>query len=178
MYKKLNFSKINKKYILILGILLLLFLLFKKIFLVSILVVSSFFISYVMSNIRIKSIGLELVTLSAVITGKIYGPLMGLIVAFILIIFHFMISGILGVFMLWVVPTYCIVGVFAGIFPINDIVNLGIYLSIFLNIVYLSFTLIFSPGRISKLLPYSITNVIINVILFSTIGKLIVGFIG
>ncbi|MBN2422041.1 hypothetical protein JXB41_02345 [Candidatus Woesearchaeota archaeon] len=175
--KKLSL-KINKRIIISVGIVLLLLLLFKKITVIALLAVSSFIISYIINNLQIKTIGLELVTLSAVITGKVYGPFMGFLVALILITFHLVMSGYIGMYIIWVIPSYCLVGIMSGIFNTYNISFLGSVLTVVLNIIYLSFTFIFSPGRLVKLLPYSISNVIINILLFSTIAQPLMSFIG
>ncbi|MFH0874422.1 MAG: hypothetical protein V1859_00655 [archaeon] len=169
--KKSPFAAINKKYMVILGILLLLLLLFKKILVIGILSVASFFVSYFINNLQIRTIGLELATLAAVLSGKAYGPITGFIVGFVLILFHLIMSGYVGMYFIWVIPSYAIVGLMAGVFSGVNIVTLGIISTILLNIVYLSFTLMTSPERLMVLLPYSVTNVIINVILFTTIAQ-------
>ncbi|MAG07978.1 hypothetical protein CMO89_00750 [Candidatus Woesearchaeota archaeon] len=170
-------NKDLKKYLIISGIALLFLLLFKKIIVISLLVISSFVISYIINAFGLKAIGLELVTLSAVITGKIYGPLMGFIIALVLITFHLIMSGYLDIYILWIIPSYALVGILAGLFSGFSITQLGIALTILLNFIYLFFTLMFAAGNLTKLLPYSLSNVIINIILFSTIAKPLVGFI-
>ncbi|MBD3204548.1 hypothetical protein GF327_09735 [Candidatus Woesearchaeota archaeon] len=166
--------KINKKYLIVLGIALLFLLIFKQVFFIVVLSILSFIISYIINNLRIKTIGLELVTLSAVLTGKVYGSFLGMVVGLILMVFHLFMSGYMGLYILWVLPSYGLIGILAGIFSHVNIISLGISLTILLNVIYLSFTFIMTPGRVPKLLPYSITNIIINIIFFTSIGNILV----
>ncbi len=164
----------NRRLVLIAAIVLLLALLFKRIVAVAALVMASFGVSYVVNNLKIRQLGLELVTLTAVISGHLYGPTIGFIVALVLIVYHMLIGGFIGMYLLWVIPSYCMVGIVAGLFPGAEITTLGTILTISLNAVYLGFTAMFTPGAIGNFLMYSATNVMFNIFLFSTVAKLLI----
>ena len=158
------------KAIRIIAILLILFAVFKGIFLLFILIVLSLAMSYIVNNYGLRQLGLELVTLIAVLTGLKYGPWTALIITFVLITYHMIAGGFIANYVFWVIPAYCIAAVLAGFFPQVDIVKLGIYATLGINLNNIFFTAVTSPTYLPKYLPFAVTNVIFNVILFSVFG--------
>ena len=124
-----------KKYLLFLAIFLLLFIIFKGVLIIAILIILSLGMSYIVNNYNLRQYGFELVTFVGVLTGMKYGPLYGLIVSFILITYHMVFGGFIAQYVFWVIPSYSLAGLIAGFFPNSSVSNLGFYLALFTNII-------------------------------------------
>ncbi|NTV23468.1 MAG: hypothetical protein HGA85_03775 [Nanoarchaeota archaeon] len=136
------------------------------------LIAMSLGLSFVIQNFPIRQLGLELVTFIAVLTGMRYGALAAVIVTFVLISYHLVMGGFISTYVLWVIPSYCLAGLIAGIFPNADIQAMGTYLTIMINSINSFFTLITSPSQIAKYLPYAVTNILFNIFLFTFFARL------
>ena len=141
---------------------------FIRALLVILVVVSAHFVK----RFKIKKIGLELVCFTAVLIGAEYGPILGGIIGAVLVSIHFLVSGSIGVYCLWNIPIYGLVGFIAGIYvPTSDnILSFGIAMTLMINGNNIFFTLLKSPNFIFSYLPFSITNIIINIGLFYFLG--------
>ncbi len=174
-------KKILKKtyfsYIKLIAIFLLLFAIFKGVFVLFVLFGLSLAVSFLVNNFPIRNLGIELVTFIAVLTGWKYGPLPALIITFILITYHMVAGGFLGNYVLWVIPAYCVAALIAGFLPQISIVTLGITITIGINLNNVIFTALTSPGYLPKYLIFVITNILFNVLLFTTIAEPVFFFI-
>lgn len=155
----------------IIGIALLLLIIFKGVFLLVLLIGLSFSMSYVVNNLGLRKIGIELVTFVAVVAGLKYGPWVSLLITFVLITYHLVMGGFLDVYVFWVIPAYCLAAIISGFLPQADVVQLGIYASIAINANNTFFTAIRSPGYLFNYMIYVTTNIIFNVIVFTLFGK-------
>ena len=106
--------ELSKKAVLVVLPLLILFLLLQQLFVISFLIILSLSLSYSLGVWHIKGIGIELVFLTTIITGFAYGSIMALVVGFILITFHMIMSQHVSIYLLWVIPGYCVVGFLSG----------------------------------------------------------------
>ena len=168
--KKLKKKK-YLKYIKIIAIILLLFVIFKGIFLLVLLIGLSLTVSFLVNNFPIRNLGIELITFIAVLVGWKYGPLPALIITFILITYHMVAGGFLGNYVLWVIPAYCVAALIAGFLPQVSIVTLGIAITIGINLNNVFFTAITSPSYLPRYMIFVITNILFNVLLFTTIAE-------
>lgn len=165
------------KYVKIIAIFLLLFAIFKGVFLLVLLIGLSFTISFLVNHFPIRNLGIELVTFIAVLTGWKYGPLPALLITFVLITYHMIAGGFLGSYVLWVIPAYCVAAIISGFLPQIDITQLGIFMTIGINLNNVFFTAITSLGYLPKYMIFVITNVLFNILLFTTIAKPVFFFI-
>lgn len=166
--KQKRFSNLLK----ILVFVLVIYFLFKGIALLVILMAFSIGLSYIINSLKIRTIGIELVTFVGVISAVKYGYKIAFIITFILIAYHLVAGGFLGPYVLWVIPAYCLGSVLAGFFPTIDISLLGLFVSVGINLNNIFFTGITSPEYLPKYLIYSTTNIIFNLIIFTFFGKL------
>ena len=171
--KKKNYLKFIK----IIALFLLLFAIFKGIFLLVLLIGLSLTISFLVNNFPIRNLGIELVTFIAVLTGWKYGPIPALLITFVLITYHMVAGGFLGNYVLWVIPAYCVAAIIAGFLPQIDITLLGIVITIGINLNNIFFTAITSPGYLPKYMIFVITNILFNILLFTTIAEPVFFFI-
>ena len=86
-------------------------------------------------------------------------------------------GGFLGNYVLWVIPAYCVAALIAGFLPQISIVTLGITITIGINLNNVIFTALTSPGYLPKYLIFVITNILFNVLLFTTIAEPVFFFI-
>ncbi len=174
-------NKKNKKkylrYIKIIAIFLLLFVIFKGVFLLVLLIGLSLAISFLVNNFPVRNLGIELVTFIAVLTGWKYGPIPALLITFVLISYHMVAGGFLGSYVLWVIPAYCIAAIIAGFLPQVYIILLGIVITIGINLNNIFFTAITSPSYLPKYMIFVITNILFNILLFTTIAEPVFFFI-
>ena len=168
----LNFSK---KAVLLILPLLLLFLLLQQFFIVSFLIILSLALSYCLGIWHIRGLGIELVFLVTVITGFAYGSTMSLIVGLVLITFHMIMSQHVGVYFLWVIPGYAVVGFFSGTTAMA-ITYFGILAVLILNAVEFIITAIIYRENLGKFIPFAVTNVLFNSFLFLYIAPYLMGF--
>lgn len=158
---------------------LFLILILQKLFLLVVLIGISLFISYLMGNYQIaKSIGIELVTFTTILAGFAFGPTAGIFVGLFLIITHLTIGHFAaGTYIIWIVPIYLAIGFLAGTLTGFTFTTMGFYMVIAINLFNLILTFLTFPQNLGNYLPYSITNIIFNLILFSQFGPIVSGLI-
>jgi len=122
---------------------------------------------------KLRSIGIEFVTFSAVVLGMTYGSGAGALAALVLMSLHFAIGGYTGAYVLWVLPVYAGVGFAAGAVG-GPPFSLGIMLSAFANLANIAFTWLFSRQHVAGFLPFAASNVVFNFLLFKVFGELAV----
>ena len=163
----------------IIGVLLLLLLvIFQKFFVVIFLIAINIFISFYIGKYQVKNIGIELVTFTTILTGVVFGPATGAMVGLALIISHLIIGHFaFGAYILWLIPSYIVLGFLSGAVTGFDFFALGIYLTLGMNAFNLILTALIFPQNLGNYLPYSITNIMFNFIMFSFFGPAIYGLV-
>ena len=162
----LRFISENRMLISIVSVILLvIFLVLGQSFILFILIVASVILSYMMGVWHIKGIGIELVLLSSIISGMMYGPIAGAVVALLLITIHMLSTQHVNVYLLWVIPAYAVAGYLAGTTSM-DIKQFGLFATLGLNAFNLLITALIFRANVGKFLPFAITNVLFNSVLF------------
>lgn len=151
---------------------------FLKIFIISILIIATLAVSFLFSKLRVKSLGIELVTFTTVLIGYSYGPGIGMLVGVFLILFHVIIAKYIGSYLLWTFPKYIIIGYLAAVLSFMSIQNIGLLIVVIFNIIYMFLALIFFKDSIVKQLIWISTNIVFNVLLFLFVGPIVIGFVG
>ena len=177
-----NFKEVDwKVYSSVVGILLLciLALFLHKVFFFLVIVFATALVGLILRFLQpLKYLGIELVTLSTMVVGAVYGPIIGGLYAFTLLLTHLILGDYyIGTFLVWIIPEYILLGVLSGIFGSSLLGPLGVLLIVGLNSMSLFFTLIGETERFGKEMPYAIGNTIINSILFIQFFSTIVHFI-
>ena len=125
-----------------------------------------------------KYLGIELVTMSTMFVGVVYGPVLGGLYAFTMLLVHLIVGDYyMGAYLMWVAPEYILLGVLSGIFGTGVIGPLGISFIIGINLLNLFFTFVGENERFFKELPYAVGNSVINSIILVKVFGSIVGFI-
>lgn len=150
-------------------------LILQKFFLIFMLMILSLIISFFIGMFQMsKSIGIELVTFTTILAGFAFGPSWGIAIGLVLIILHFTLGHFAaGPYVLWVVPSYALIGFLAGTITGLDFVTMGVYMTIGLNAFNLFATITTYSQNLGNYLPFSITNILFNLILFNQIGPII-----
>ena len=126
----------------------------------------------------LKYLGIELVTLSTMLVGVVYGPVVGGIYAFVILLVHLILGNYyIGTYLMWIIPGYILLGVLSGIFGTGIIGPLGVSFIIGMNMLNLFFTFLGENERFMKELPYVIGNSIINSVILIQFFSSIVSFI-
>ena len=164
-------------YIFVIGLVLIGALVMTNLFFVSILLAVAFVLSFFINKFGLRAIGIELVTFIAVITGFVYGAFVGVAVALVLITFHLLVSGYFGIYFAWVIPEYPVVAYIASAMAGQNIVFVGIFITVALNIFNIVLTALVYRQNMGKHLVYAASNIVFNVILFLVAGQFMVGLL-
>ncbi len=126
----------------------------------------------------LKYMGVELITLTTMIVGAAYGPIIGGVYAFSFLLIQLVLGDYyIGTYLVWVLPEYVLLGVISGVFASN-LNSIGIVLIIGLNVTNLIFTFLSENERFFKELPYAIGNSMINSVLFMQFFASVINLIG
>ncbi len=159
------------------GVLLLAIMVFllEKIFFFLLISLATILVAVMLRFVQpLKYLGIELVTLSTILVGVVYGPVIGGVYAFVVLLAHLMLGDYyIGNYLMWVIPEYVLLGILSGVIGIGVIGTLGVVLVIGLNLMSLFFTFLGESDRVAKELPYVIGNSIINsVVLLKFLGPI------
>jgi|GEM_PF-677170 hypothetical protein len=158
-------NKLFKKLLLVLPLIAAIFLI-TDLMVISILVVLSLITPIFVKYAGIKMLGIELVTLTTILTAVELGPELGAIVGLVLMTAHMIAGQFSGAYILWVIPGYAVAGFLAGTVNL-DITTLGIGIAVVLNTVFTGITAYLSPpGALSGQIPHAVGNIIFNSMLF------------
>lgn len=155
-------------------------LVFTKAVILFMLPILTLVLSLVMMLVRpLKYLGIEFVTFTTVLFGFVYGPGSGMITGLVLVTLHLLIGQYrLGPYLLWVIPEYGLLGYLAGIMTNVGFLNFGIYSIIVINAMNILLTMIAESENIFRSLPYNLTNILFNILLFTQIGATVLKIVG
>lgn len=153
-----------KKLLLLLPLVAAVFLI-TDVILISILAVASIILPIFLNYAGIKMLGIELVTLTTVLTALQMGAEAGAIAGFILMTAHMVAGQFSGPYLLWVIPSYGVAGFVAGTVGL-DITTIGIGIAFVLNTIFTAITSAISPQGLSRFIPHALGNIVFNAILF------------
>lgn len=157
-------------------VIVIVFLALTNILLIAFLIAASLFISFAVGKLRIKSIGIELVTFITILSALVYGPATGAVIGLALIIFHLVIPQYAGAYVIWVIPEYALVAFLAAALG-GGIASVGITITLILNAINVLLTFIVYREHLPRYLPYAVTNVAFNIILFTQVGEAVLGMV-
>ena len=162
----------------ILLVVMILFL--EKVFLFLIIILVTLLLALILRFLHpVKYLGVELVTLSTMLVGVVYGPVIGGIYGFTMLLAHLIVGDyFIGTYLMWLLPEYVLLGVLSGIFGAGIIGPLGVSFIVGMNLLNLILTFVGENERFAKELPFAVGNAVINSILLIQFFGLIVNFIG
>lgn len=127
-------------------------------------------VSFLVNRFHIRVIGIELVTFATVVSGVVYGPLVGAALGAVLVFISLVFSGFFGVYYFWLVPEYAAAGYLAWLWRDQPIAVLGMNLLLMVQGLNIVLTYIFARQNIAKYAIYAVTEIVFNFILFSAFG--------
>lgn len=164
------YSVNTRKALAVVLILVIVVLALTNLLLISLLAAASLLVSFAVGKLRIKSIGIELVTFITVISALAYGTAAGAIIGLALITIHIAIPQYMGAYVIWVIPEYALAAVLVSAIG-GSVASAGIIVTLVLNAINVLLTFIVSREHLPRYLPYAATNVIFNIILFTQAGE-------
>ena len=170
--------RINWKYVAVLAVIVALIAVYVKLFAVVLLLVAMILVSVFINYFHLRMLGIELVTFATVILGIAYGPAIGAVVGLVFVLISLVFSGYFGIYYLWVVPQYAIVGYLVSGWADQNIVSLGLNITIALQILNLVLTYLFDRYSFFSHIIYSVTNIIFNFIIFALFGQMVLSVLG
>lgn len=136
------------------------------ILIISLLAVLSIIVPVFLNHMGIKMLGIELVTLTTVLTALQIGSEAGAVAGLVLMAAHMVAGQFSGAYILWVIPSYAIAGFTAGMIGSN-ITMIGIGIAVTLNTVFTALTYIVSPPEaLSGQIPHAVGNTVFNTLVF------------
>lgn len=163
-------SQIEWKNVVILLVALALVAIYAKLFAIAVLIAGVVFVSFIVQQFSLRTVGLELVTFATVVSGVIYGPVVGAALGAVLVTFHLVFSGYFGVYYFWVIPVYAFGGFLASQWSGQGIASLGINITLVIHAINMAFTFALNRNNMFNYGLYAVTNVVFNFILFVVFG--------
>ncbi|MBI2084133.1 MAG: hypothetical protein HYT70_00765 [Candidatus Aenigmarchaeota archaeon] len=122
----------------------------------------------------VKYLGIELVTLSTILIGIMFGSLIGAVYGAVVLIAHLILGRYyIGPYLLWLLPEYALIGVVSGVMG-NGIISLvGVSVIAGMNFVNLFLTFLVDRERVGPYVPYVLGNVVINSLLLMQVMPLL-----
>lgn len=158
-------NSVTRKLVLFIPLIAAVFLL-TDLVVISVLAVLSIITPIFLKYLGIKRLGIELVTLTTVLTALQLGPEAGAIAGLVLMTAHMVAGQFSGAYILWVIPSYAIAGFVAGIAGL-DITTLGIGIAVVLNTLFTAITSFVSPPEaLSAQIPHAVGNTVFNTVIF------------
>ena len=117
-----------------------------------------------LASFEISAIGLEFGGLAVIISGIWFGPLIGGLTGFIVILSRASV-GIIGFFVVWKLPGFILMGFLAGFLSIG-IFSGGFLLLVFMRICFSALTLLISRQLLVQSVPFALTNIYLHYYIF------------
>lgn len=157
---------------------LVLLAIYAKFFALVLLIAAVVLVSAIIQQIPpLRLFGIELVTFATVMAGVIYGPVIGFVLGAVLVLFHLVFSGYVGVYYAWVVPIYGLGGYLASQWAGQEIASLGLNVALFINASNMVLTFLLNRRNIFNYGIYAATNIVFNFIVFLLFGSAALGIL-
>jgi hypothetical protein len=166
------------RYLIIIGMLLLLLILIFFDFMHALLVLILFgavnvFLSIIARPIPIYNTSFEMIMLGTVLASVKYGGKIGALFGIILAVVFFYVAGRMSLFVTVYAPLYGIVGIFCGLFRNADILTLGMTCTVAYYIVSSLLLIILFNAKLHRAIVFGLINIPFNFIMFKYIAPII-----
>lgn len=169
-FKESKFYKI----LFILPIALLTFLFFTDYVVTISVSAASMVLSVIVAKAGTKMFGTEFFTLATVLTAVSFGGIVGGAIGMFLLLFHIAAVQLKGPYLSWVIPSYFFAGLLVPLIHSSNIFVTGVITIIGLQTFYLLMTAVFTPRGVSKFLPYALSNVVFNIVIFKFLAPALI----
>lgn len=142
---------------------------------VTTLIVTEIVLSFFLGRMEVRQFGIEIVTMTTVISGALYGPLIGAVVGAVLLSIRFILTKSLGVYVLYCIPMMVVIGAISGfsVAALGGIAIAGIVLSGIYNLVTASLGTAIINDFFQEVV-WSGTDFALNALLFWYVAPVIV----
>lgn len=130
-------------------------------------------VAWTMNRAGMKRVGIELSTLSTVLIGVSYGPVVGAAMGFAVIMLQVTAGQYTGSYIIWVIPSYAVAGLLSGVMSSMDVFVLGMGLTVGMQAIFAALTSFTASGRLQAYLPYAVTNVVFNLLVFRYVAPVL-----
>lgn len=132
--------------------------------------------SYTSKFLQLGRVGFELTTFTTIVAAALYSPLTAGIFGASLIITHFLITGAVGPFVIWVVPSYF------GLPYVIDFLGYGLQSSATFAVVamhglFITLTALIISENLARFVPYSLGNAVFNILLINSLLMIVVNLV-
>jgi hypothetical protein len=141
------------------------------------LMVSVFLLAYTVNYLELWVLGIELATLTAVLIGAAFGPVIGALAGIIAVLGHLFGGQYMSIYVFWLVPSYAAAGYLAGTLNM-PITQLGIAILFGLHAVFFAFMAVFDSEEIPVYIVYGALNIGFNIFLFQAVAPVLFGLMG
>jgi hypothetical protein len=143
-----------------------------------ILIAAELILAFFVGEFQLKKLGIEMVTLIAVLSGSVFGPTVGMLIAAIISSLHLVLTRALGPYVIYCIPAAALVGFLAGYAPFasifgGNIVLLGMVLALTYNIITSGLGILISGNIFGDLL-WSGSNLAFNYVVFFAIAPIVI----
>jgi hypothetical protein len=145
-------------------------------------IASELILAFFVGEFELKKLGIEMVTLIAVLSGVVFGPTVGLVIGAAMSALHLVLSRALGPYVIYCIPAAAFIGFLAGYAPFSsvfgsNIVLMGITLSLIYNIITSGLGILISGNIFGDML-WSLSNLAVNYALFFAIAPTVIRIAG
>ena len=156
----------------VLGVVLILFMLLTKFMVGAIMLALCIIIPFITGTFNLRMSGVEMATLTTLVFGMAFGPVVGALIGFFTILFQLFLGKYINTYILWVIPSYVLLGFTAGIIS-GDIATVGVIMMFIMHIFFVICTAIVSPAGLPKFFPYLAMSTLVNYFLISKLGPIL-----
>jgi hypothetical protein len=128
-------------------------------------------VSLLVNSYDANRMGIETATFSTVTMGMLFSPEISAVLGFLYIVLQIFSGSNPGIYMIWVVPSYVVMGYLIGNFSYLGVAQAGIYASIALQSFFVLMTLLTSRSRLPKFVQYVVFNLTFNFFMFQTFAS-------
>ncbi len=115
-------------------------------------------------------LGIEFIMLTTVVSGYVYGPFVGAVVGLFTFALSTYFSGFFSHTLALSFVLIAFVGFFSSFFEGTSIKTAGITLTLIYNLIFVPIYVVWFRGRLTRIFLFSITHIIWNIWVFSTIA--------
>lgn len=147
-------------------------------FIIFMIVIAEIVLSFSMGELDIRNLGIELVTLVTVLSSVIYGPFAGMLIGCVMITARFILTKMLGPYVLYSIPSMMFVGIM-GWYMVEwtgDITTTGIILSVVYNAITASLGSLIMKDFFQEIL-WSGSNIVVNAALFYYVAPIVMAIV-
>jgi hypothetical protein len=129
------------------------------------------FAAVLVKNLDLRWLGVETATFGTFILAMVSSPLKAGLIGFVLISIQMIARQQFGPYILWVIPSYALMGTAVSIIQPTNVFIAGVTTTIALHTIFTAFTWMRTPEALSNYMPYAVLNIAFNALLFKLLAS-------